>query len=163
MKTLYFILTILCFSACSNYIEPENGTERQSLSFEFDSLAQQESFNLKIQKKDSFLIYRYQSKTDSATEIILRFNTKSEILRFALQDFEVFKSNFFENEKVSQEPFDLYKIKIPEVDANGPMLFNEKYGILNIDNSIWSYQYLFLPQNDESIATEILNKLNNGW
>ncbi|MHC1775474.1 MAG: hypothetical protein AB9834_08685 [Lentimicrobium sp.] len=69
--------------------------------------------------------------------------------------------DFFENNEISKDQFDLYEQKVPVTDGNGPMLFNQQYGVLNIDNSYWTYHYLLLPegQGNDELAEQILRKL----
>ena len=90
-----------------------------------------------------------------------RFNTKSQVLTFGPFDLEKIKPSFFEHQELWDGHFDLYDLKIPVTDGNGPMLFNQKYGVLNVDNSYWAYHYLFLPDGEKSagLAEQILMKL----
>ena len=82
-------------------------------------------------------------------------------MTFGPFDLEAVEPEFFKNEELTDTHFDLFNLKIPVNDGNGPMLFNEEYGVLNVDNSFWTYQYLFLPegQNNAELAEEILKKL----
>ncbi len=90
-----------------------------------------------------------------------RFNTKTDILSFGSFDFKKAEHNFYSNSKLSSSNFDLYDLKEPVMDGNGPMLFNKKYGVLNVDNTTWTYQYLFLPdgQGNLDLSEQILKKI----
>ncbi len=130
-------------------------------AFHLDSLVKQETYNFNILNKDTILVYKYIDKLDSTKNMTFRFNKYTEVLSFGPFDFKKAKENFYSNSKLSSSNFDLYDLKEPVVDGNGPMLFNEKYGVLNVDNTSWTYQYLFLPdgQGNLDLSKQIIEKL----
>lgn len=126
-----------------------------------DSLAFQRPYQLQILDQDTVLIYRYSYSGDSTKNMGFRFNPETHILTVGPFDLEKVESDFFKNGKLTEKHFDLYDLKIPVTDGNGPMLFNQEYGVLNVDNSFWSYHYLFLSegQKNTELAEQILKKL----
>lgn len=130
-------------------------------SFELDSLVKKETYNLNILNKDTILVYKYINTLDSSKNMTFRFNTKTEVLTFGPFEFKKAEDNFYSNSKLSSSNFELYDLKEPVMDGNGPMLFNERYGVLNVDNTSWTYQYLFFPEEQGSIdlAKQIIRKL----
>lgn len=126
-----------------------------------DSLAFHRPYQLQILDQDTILIYKYSDSADSTNNMIFRFNPETQILKFGAFELEKIEPHFFKNHELIDDYFDLYNIKIPVTDGNGPMLFNEKYGVLNVDNSFWTYQYLYLPEaeGNNELAELILKKL----
>tara|TARA_R110002096_G_scaffold406508_2_gene604787 strand:+ start:212 stop:727 length:516 start_codon:yes stop_codon:yes gene_type:complete len=154
--------------SCSNNPNSDRPEPREMFAFNIsyvkdasDSLAFQRPYRLQILDQDTVLIYKYSYSVDSTKNMIFRFNPETQILTLGPFDLEKVEAEFFKNGKLTQNHFDLYDLKIPVTDGNGPMLFNQEYGVLNVDNSFWSYHYLFLPegQKNAELAEKILKKL----
>lgn len=160
IRLIQFLLIGLLFG-CSTSPVTSQLESRVIYSFDLDSLVKKETYNLNILRKDTILVYKYINTLDSTKNMTFVFNIKSEVLTFGPFDFKKAEDNFYTNAQLSSLNFDLYDLKIPVMDGNGPMLFNENYGILNVDNTSWTYQYLFLPTGQESheLAGQIMNKL----
>ncbi len=155
------ILLIGFLIGCSVSPETSRLESKVLYAFDLDSLVKQETYNLKILNKDTILVYKYINTLDSTKNMTFRFNTKTDILSFGSFDFKKAEHNFYSNSKLSSSNFDLYDLKEPVMDGNGPMLFNKKYGVLNVDNTTWTYQYLFLPdgQGNLDLSEQILKKI----
>ena len=155
------ILLIGLLISCSLSPVKDRQSSRVIYSFERDSLVTEESYKLHILNDDTIWVYRYINTSDSRKNMTFRFNTKTGVLKFGPFDFKKAERNFFSNRKLSSTNFDLYELKVPVIDGNGPMLFNKEYGVLNVDNTSWTYQYLLLPERQESLelSEQILKKL----
>ncbi len=167
LQPIKFLLASLIIS-CSSNPNSDKIESREMLAFNIsyvkgasDSLAFQRPYRLQILDQDTVLIYRYSYLVDSTKNMTFKFNPETQILTFGPFDLEAVEPEFFKNEELTDTHFDLFNLKIPVTDGNGPMLFNKEYGVLNVDNSFWTYQYLFLPegQKNAKLAEEILKKL----
>lgn len=156
--------------SCSNNLNSNQSELREMFAFDIscvkgasDSLAFQRPYRLHILDQDTILIYRYSYSVDSTKNMTFRFSPETHTLTFRPFELEIVEPEFFTNEKLTETHFDLFDLRIPVTDGNGPMLFNKKYGVLNVDNSFWTCHYLFLPvgQNNIDLAEEIMKTLKN--
>ena len=125
-----------------------------------DTLKRTEKYKLTIETKDSIIKYKYQNLNEDENNINLSFNINSKILSKAFWEFKLTKKNKYSESKLSETEFDLYELKEPVTDGNGPMLFNINYGILNIDNG-WGMKFIYLKSDDDSkLTNDIIKTLN---
>lgn len=159
-KALQILIILLISVSCS---ESKKGTVTENRTlyvFDMDTLKRTEKYKLTIETKDSIIKYKYQNLNEDENNINLSFNINSKILSKAFWEFKLTKKNKYSESKLSETEFDLYELKEPVTDGNGPMLFNINYGILNIDNG-WGMKFIYLKSDDDSkLTNDIIKTLN---
>ncbi|RZS93587.1 hypothetical protein EV197_2167 [Aquimarina brevivitae] len=139
-----------------------NRTEDRTMySYKLDKLAYEMQYKVKIIYTDSIIKYHYYNLPDSTRITDVKFLPKTSQLFFGPFEFKKIKNDVYYNGVFLNKGFDLYELKEPVVDGNGAMLFKENYGLLNIDNAAWGYQYLIFPNDysDQNLEQEIIDLL----
>ena len=159
-KTLQILIIVLISVSCSQSKKGAVSENRTLYIFDLDSLKRTENYKLTIETKDSIIKYEYLNLDDNEKNVNLRFNLNSKTLSLDFWEFELTKKNKYSESELSETEFDLYKLKEPITDGNGPMLFNINYGILNIDNG-WGMKFIYLKSdNNSKLTTNIIKTLN---
>uniref|UniRef100_UPI002617A1CD hypothetical protein n=1 Tax=uncultured Aquimarina sp. TaxID=575652 RepID=UPI002617A1CD len=165
---LIFGVSIMGSKTDSEYFklksEIYNRTENRTMhSYKLDTLAYEIPYRVEIIYTDSIVKYHYYNLPDSTRITDVKFLPKTSQLFFGSFEFQKIKNDVYYNGIFSNKGFDLYELKEPVVDGNGAMLFKENYGLLNIDNTAWGYQYLILPNeySDQNLEREIIDHLKS--
>ena len=174
MKKALYIIFILSILSCSNSkksdnskseqnikseIQIKNATEKRFLyEFFVDSLKREMEYELNKKITDSSIIYYYKNLSDSEKNMSFKFIEKTNQLFFAGSEFELIKEDHYSDKSLSEFNFDLYVLVESMNDGNGPMFFNPKYGILNLDNG-WGMNFLYLKAGQKSEIAEKINEI----
>ena len=156
-KIIGFLLIILILSACD---ENETNFQREASIFNGLTLMKTENFDGIIAKKGDSLIYKYVSQIDSSKTIEVKFDKISERLFFGMNNYQKVNERKINEQVLSSNNFDFFEIENPYADATGPIVFNQKYGLLAINNSYGPTIIFLKNKNGSKIGNRILNKLN---
>ena len=161
MKKAFQILILILISVSCSESKKENITEKRTLYvFDLDSLKRTENYKLTIETKDSIVKYQYRNLTDNEKNVTVRYNLNSKVLSLDFWEFELAEKSKYSDSELSNKEFDLFQLKESVTDGNGPMLFNENYGLLNIDNG-WGMKFIYLKtENKRELTKDIIENLN---
>jgi len=131
-----------------------------TLNWEDYVLKRKIELTLKKTIRDSTITFRLNDPKDSLTNYgSFKFIKHNKILFVFGDEHHIIENGKYLNKNLSELPFDLYELKEPYADANGPFLFNSDYGVLNLD--VWSAgrQLFYLPEESKvDIEKELLRK-----
>ncbi|MRT18105.1 hypothetical protein F3C99_14255 [Vitellibacter sp. q18] len=153
-KIIGFLLLLLILSGCD---KNETNFQREVSIFNGTILIRNENFNGTITKKENSLIYKYVSQQDSSKTIVVKFDKTSGKLFFAMDEYQKVSERNINEHNLSSENFYYFDLENSYPDATGPILFNEKYGLLAIYNVYGPTIILLKNKEDKKIANRILN------
>lgn len=156
-RTIGFLLLILILSGCD---KNETDFQREASIFNGTTLRKTENFDGTIIKKGNSLIYKYVSQQDSSKTIVVKFNKASDKLFFGMDEYQKVSDLKIIEQDLSSDNFDFFDLKNSYPDATGPILFNEKYGLLAIYNVYGPTIILLKNKKNKEIENRILKKLN---
>ena len=161
MKKAFQILILILISVSCSESKKENITENRTLYvFDLDSLKRTENYKLTIETNDSIVKYQYRNLNEDEKNVTVIYNLNSKILSLDFLEFELSEKNKYSDSELSKKEFDLFLLKESVTDGNGPMLFNENYGLLNIDNG-WGMKFIYLKaENKPELTKDIITNLN---
>jgi len=149
----------------SNTLKPQQKTQvkehvekRFLYEFYVDVFEKLEEYELTKKTTDSTIVYYYKSLTDNEKDMEFQFILKTKQLYFYETEFQVIKKDYYANKNLSKFNFDLYTLKEPVHDGNGPLFFNPNYGILNLNNG-WGTHILYLKNESETKFATTLIKI----
>ena len=159
-KALQILIILLISVSCSKQKKITITEKRTLYIFDLDSLKRTENYKLTIETIDSIVKYQYRNLTDKEKNVTVRYNLNSKVLSLDFWEFELIEKNKYSDSKLSNKEFDLFQLKETVTDGNGPMLFNENYGLLNIDNG-WGMKFIYLKtENKPELTKDIIANLN---
>lgn len=137
-KVISIILFSLIFVSCSDRNQKKQTvTETRFLSgISNDSLKIRTEYQLVKTITDSVIEYEYLSKIDSTRNFKAYYNKSQSELVLGFTGYKKKEVNRLINQDISNYGFDSYVHIKPEIDGMGPILFNQKYGILAIGNPL---------------------------
>jgi len=156
-RLIGFLFIILILSSCD---EKKTAFQREASIFNGTTLRITENFNAQIIKKENSLIYKYVSQQDSSKTIDIKFDKTSGKLFFGMDEYQKVSERKINEHNLSSDNFDFFNLENSYPDATGPILFNEKYGLLAIYNVNGPTIILLKNIEDKEIANRILRKLN---
>ena len=157
-RTIGFLSLILILSGCD---KNETDFQREASIFNGTTLRKIENFEGTIKKKGNSLIYKYVSQQDSSKTIEVKFNKASGQLFFGMDEYQKVIDRKVIEQDLSSDNFDFFDLENSYPDATGPILFNEKYGLLAIYNVYGPTIILLKNKQDKEIRKRILNELKN--
>ncbi len=156
-RIIGFLLIILIFSSCD---KNETVFQREALIFNGITLKKTENFNGTILKKENLLIYKYISQQDSSKSIVVEFDKTTEKLFLGMDEYQKVKERKIKEHNLSNDNFDFFELENPHADGTGPILFNQEYGLLAINNVFGPTIIILKNKKDEEIGNRILKNLN---
>ncbi|WP_442845497.1 hypothetical protein [Leeuwenhoekiella sp. H156] len=118
-----------------------------------------EKFNLTFKKTKNTLNFRYVNQIDTTKTIAISKIINADTLLFGLDKFLKTNKKPFTNDELQGLEFDYYDTIDYADDATGPILFNEKYGLLAINN-VFGPTIIFLDKKNDYLTEYIIDKLN---
>ena len=115
---------------------------RQLFVYSLDSLRRTYPYELTIEDLDSLVIYRYKNLEDSTRNMDFRYQKVAKTLSFTSSVLELEK----EDVMIQDMNFDIFHSNV--IDGEGPVLFNEVYGLLGWHNG-WGDYFFFMTQENE--------------
>ncbi len=112
-------------------------------------------FELTITKIDSGYSYKYSDPLRE--EPSFEYIKSGEFIYDGGIKFETIKFGDYNFKKDNENEFDLYIAVGNYLDGPGPLLFNDKYGVLNASNA-WGNNVLFTPEKGKSIIERMVLK-----
>ncbi len=97
--------------------------------------------------------YDYKYDADSEKNMEFTYDLKSDILKCGFSEFKPINGIEIQMDELSKLPFKKYELTEPIVDGTGPILFNQKYGVLAIGN-VMAPDFVYLPRNKDKIMAE---------
>ena len=148
---------ILILSGCD---KNKTDFQREASIFNGITLKQTENFDGIILKKENVSIYKYRSQQDSSKTIVLKFDKTSERLFFGMDEYQKMSGRKINELELSSDNFDFFELENPYTDGTGPILFNQEYGLLAINN-VFGPTIIFLTNKvDKEIRKRILIELH---
>ncbi|KXX70982.1 hypothetical protein AVL50_10270 [Flammeovirga sp. SJP92] len=114
---------------------------------EGDSLFITREYDLVKDNHDGVEVYQYVNLEDKKWNMTFKYNKSTKVLSFVLSDFELKEKDKYFDPSLSSMKFDLYTLSQPVIDGHGPLLFNTDYGILKLDNGMWT-SFIYLRESD---------------
>ncbi len=134
-------------------------TSRVVKIYENDSLKQEMNYELTITEIDSGWTYQYRNLVDTKKNMDFKFLKNSNRLLFATSKLGLYKTGKYSFKKTNPDEFDLYIETEEMLDGHGPILFNEKFGVLTSNNG-WGMDFLFLPvEANSAVERDILRNI----
>jgi hypothetical protein len=155
MKILVTIF-VLFFSSCSNN-DVNQTFERTAVIYNGLVEKKEEKFTANVSSKE-IRLYKYVSQIDSTKIIEIKFDKRSKVLFFGPNEFILSDRMGFKEEKLSQDLFDYYYLKDPITDGSGPILYNDDYGLLAINN-VFGPTIILLNEDTIDFKNQILISL----
>ena len=152
----YILIFTICFG-CSNK-NSEWKSEMNATIF-FGAEPKNEKFNLTFKKKGNKLNFKYVNKIDTTKTIAINKIIDTDTLLFGFDKFVKTSKKPFTNDELQELEFDYYDTLDYADDATGPILFNEKYGLLGINN-VYGPTIIFLDKKNDYLTEYIIDKLN---
>tara|TARA_R110000868_G_scaffold3285_5_gene21483 strand:+ start:5376 stop:5855 length:480 start_codon:yes stop_codon:yes gene_type:complete len=156
-KKVYYILILFICSNCSK--ENIQWTSKRETTTHYGGKPKKEIFILSFLKKGDTLQYEYISEIDSAKTVLIKTIKNSNSLSFGGTKFINSDRELFSNQKLNNFEFDYYNLEYPVTDGTGPILFNEQYGLLAINN-VFGPTIIFLEKMDDDLTELIISELN---
>ncbi|WP_156339996.1 hypothetical protein [Nonlabens sp. YIK11] len=125
----------------------------------FGAVPKNEKFNLTFKKSKNTLNFRYVNQIDTTKTIAISKIINADTLLFGFDKFLKTNKKPFTNDELQGLEFDYYDTIDYADDATGPILFNEKYGLLAINN-VFGPTIIFLDKKDDYLTEYIIDKLN---
>ncbi len=158
MKKLFaYILIFTICLGCS-----EKSTERSSemnATIFFGKQPKNEKFNLTFSKTENSLNFKYVNQIDTTKTIAINKIIDADTLFFGFDKYLKTDKKPFTNEELQSLEFEFYDTIDYADDATGPILFNQKYGLLAINN-VYGPTIIFLDERNDSLTERIFIKLN---
>ncbi|CAL2078583.1 hypothetical protein [Tenacibaculum sp. 190524A05c] len=152
----YILILTICFG-CSDK-NSEWKSEMNAIIF-FGAEPKNEKFNLTFNKTENTLNFKYVNQIDTTKTIAINKIIDADTLLFGFDKFVKISKKTFINDELQGLEFDYYE-KLDYVDdATGPILFNEKYGLLAINN-VYGPTIIFLDKKNDCLTEYIINNLN---
>ena len=156
-RIIGFLSIILILSGCD---KNETDFQREASIFNGTTLRKTENFDGTIIKKGNSLIYKYVSQQDSSKTIAIKFDKNSGKLYFGTEEYEKVSGLKITEQDLSSNNFDFFNLKNPYADATGPILFNQDYGLLAINNEFGPTIILLKNKEDKETRERILSELH---
>jgi hypothetical protein len=125
------LIFTFCFGCSDKYYEWKSEINAKIF---FGAEPKNEKFNLTFKKTKKTLNFRYVNQIDTTKTIAIRKIINSDTLPFGFDKFLKNNKKPFTNDELQGLEFDYYDTIDNADDATGPILFNEKYGLLAINN-----------------------------
>lgn len=125
----------------------------------FGAKKKSEKFNLTFNKTDNILNFKYVNQIDTTKTIEISKIRDSDTLLFGFDKFVKTDRKPFTNNKLQNLRFEFYDTIDYADDATGPILFNQNYGLLAINN-VYGSTIIFLDKRIDSLTEKIVKKLN---
>ncbi len=156
-RLIGFLFIILILSSCD-----ENKPEFQRAASIFNGITfrKTENFDGTIIKKENSIIFKYVSQQDSSKTIEVKFDKNSEKLFFGIDEYQKISERKINEQDLSTLNFDFFELENPYTDGTGPIVFNQEYGLLAINNVFGPTIILLKNKEDKEIEKRILKKLN---
>ncbi|OUS02322.1 hypothetical protein A9Q86_04080 [Flavobacteriales bacterium 33_180_T64] len=130
---------------------------RNQFIFSNDIPKEREYF-MTLEMRKEIWKYDYEYDADSEKNMKFIYDLKSDILNFGFSEFKPINGTEFKVEELSELPFKKYELTDPIVDGTGPILFNQKYGVLAIGN-VMAPDFVYLPRKKDKIMAESIRKI----
>jgi len=153
----YILILFILISSCSSNNEIRT-LERTAVIFNGYNELMEEMFNATIINKGG-LKYKYVSQVDSTKTIEITINEDSQEISFGFDEYRRADRIGFKEEKLSDKIFHYYDMKEPVIDGTGPILFNDDYGLLAINN-VFGPTIIFLTHETIELKRRVLDSLN---
>ena len=121
----------------------------------FGAEPKNEKFNLTFKKTDNTLNFRYVNQIDTTKTIEICKIIDTDILLFGIDKFLKTNKKPFINDELQGLEFDYYDTIDYGDDATGPILFNEIYGLLAINN-VFGPTIIFLDKKNDYLTEYLL-------
>ena len=118
----------------------------------FGAEPKNEKFNLTFKKTENTLNFKYVNQIDTTKTIAINKIIDADTLLFGFDKFVKTDKKPFKVDEFLNLEFEYYDVLDYVDDATGPILFNENYGLLAINN-VYGPTIIFLNKKD-SIMTE---------
>ena len=125
----------------------------------FGAEPKNEKFNLTFSETNNSLNYKYVNQIDTTKTIEISKIRDADTLLFGFDKFEKTDRKPFTNNKLQNLRFEFYDTIDYADDATGPILFNQNYGLLAINN-VYGPTIIFLDKRIDSLTEKIVKKLN---
>lgn len=114
---------------------------------------------LRKTERDSTLTFRLFDAKDTLDNYgFTQYVKHNESIYIVGEKHEIIERNKYLNKEISNIAFDLYDAVEPPIDGNGPFLFNQIYGILNIEGWSAGRKVFILPTDyNGDIKTELID------
>lgn len=146
----------ICFGCSEN--NSEWSAEKNATIF-FGAEPKNEKFNLTFSKKENSLSFKYVNQIDTTKTIEISKIIDADTLLFGFDKFLKTNQTPFTNDELLGLEFEFYETIDYADDATGPILFNQKYGLLAINN-VYGPTIIFLDERNDSLTERIIKKLN---
>ena len=147
---------MICFGCSDN--NTEWNAEKNATIF-FGAEPKNEKFNLTFNKTENSLNFKYVNPIDTEKTIEIRKIIDTDTLLFGFDKFVKTDKTPFTNNELQDLRFEFYDTIDYADDATGPIVFNEKYGLLAINN-VYGPTIIFLDKRNDSLTDRIVKKLN---
>jgi len=155
-RLIIFILVIVFFSNCSN--RSGNRTfERTAVIYNGFEEIREEKFTAIVSNKEN-RAYKYVSQIDSTKIVNIKFGEDSQ-LYFGPDELILSDRTGLKAENLSDDLFNYYDLKVTVTDGTGPILFNEDYGLLAINN-VFGPTIIFLNDKTLEMKNQILDSIS---
>ncbi|GGD14724.1 hypothetical protein [Hyunsoonleella pacifica] len=146
---------------CNNCSEKnvERKTEMDAIIL-YGAELREERFISTFTRNGDSLNYKYVNRIDSSKVISIRKIKDSNFLFFGFEKFISINKRPFISKKLDNLKFGFYNLESPVVDGTGPILYNEDYGLLAVNN-VYGPTIIFLKEEDDVLIEKIINKLND--
>ena len=145
IKLIFVTAIAALFNQCS-WVGSINHTRILRYSIN-DSLISEAKYELTISKVDSGYCYEYWD-LNREKQSIKYIRSGQSVYQGGIK-FTTLKFGDFSFKKNNLDEFDLLMADGDFVDGPGPLLFNDKYGVLYCSGA-WGNNTLFLPENGKS-------------
>jgi len=154
---LYIAFLIGIFTSCQNKTGKFSRTVKV---YENDSLKTEMQYELTISKIDSGFIYNYENLSDNKKNMTFKYIKSKNRLHIHSANLGLYSVGNYSFKKTDSKEFDLFVETELMLDGHGPVLFNEKYGVLSSDNG-WGVDFLFLPtESSNEMDKEVLKNIS---
>lgn len=150
-----FIFIIFFVISCVN----KKDSLREVSIYYGSELNKTETFKRSVSKNKNLLIYRYESQKDSSKVITIRYDKSSKELMSMTDNFIKTKGQNIKEQSISNEEFSFFISKNSNADSTGPIIFNQDYGLLAINNSFGPTIIFLRNKKDKEIRNRIFKKL----
>ena len=138
------VLILISPLGCGEVVKTYYESRTESLVFS-DKNVKNDKCVLKREVHKHFIIYQYDCEVDSKSNLEFHFSIQSNLLTIGNTEFKS-ESSTITFDEFSEFPFKKYQRVEQKVDATGPIIFNEEYGVLAILN-VYGPDSIFLPKN----------------
>ena len=155
-RTIIFILAAIFFSNCST--SSDNRTfERTAVIYNGFEYKREERFTANVGSKEN-LTYKYVSQSNSTKTVNIKVG-KDFQLYFGTDEYILSDRPGLKAESLSEDLFNYYDLKDPVTDGTGPILFNQDYGLLGINN-VFGPTIIFLNDENLEMKNRILDSIS---